>query len=369
MAISQRARAWGRQGGRLALAAAALMLAGNAVAYDWQTLPEEPPSPDHNPTTEAKVDLGKKLFFDPRYSADGTVSCNTCHNVMEGGDDGRPTSMGVHGRTGPRNAPTVWNSAFQSTQFWDGRAKNLEEQAKGPVQAEVEMGVDQLEVALKRVASIPGYREMFKEAFAEDDEPVSVENAAKAVAAFERTLITPNSPYDRYVKGDKDALTEQQVRGMKTFNEVGCTSCHSGPAFNGPQMDMPEGKGYFQKFPQFTDNEYVDKYDLMADKGRARGTGKDAHKHQYKVPTLRNVADTAPYFHNGAVPTLAEAVRVMGKTQLNRDLSDEQVADIVAFLGALTGEYPEMTLPRLPTKPGESIVNAGESKVTGGDGH
>jgi cytochrome c peroxidase len=367
MEASQRLRGWGRRGGRLLGAAATLLLAGNAAAYDWQALPEEPPSPDHNPTTEAKVALGKKLFFDPRYSATGTVSCNTCHNIMEGGDDGRPTSMGVHGRTGPRNAPTVWNSAFHSTQFWDGRAKNLEEQAKGPVQADVEMGVDELETALKRVASIPAYREMFKQAFNGDD-PVSVDNAAKAVAAFERTLITPNSPYDRYVKGDKDALSEQQVRGMKTFAEVGCTSCHSGPAFNGPQMKMPEGTGFFQKFPQFTDNKYVEKYDLMADKGRARGTGKEAHMHMYKVPTLRNVAETAPYMHNGQVPTLAEAVRVMGKTQLNKALSEQQVADIVAFLEGLSGEYPEITMPRLPSKSGETIVEAGDSKVTGGSG-
>lgn len=368
MEVSQRMRSWARRGGRLLAVAGTLLVAGNAAAYDWQALPTEPPSPDHNPTTEAKVELGKKLFFDPRYSATGTVSCNTCHNIMEGGDDGRPTSMGVHGRTGPRNAPTVWNAAFMSTQFWDGRAKNLEEQAKGPVQADVEMGVDKLEVALQRVASIPAYREMFREAFPNDDEPISVDNGARAVAAFERTLITPNSPYDRYVKGDKDALSEQQVRGMKTFNEVGCTSCHSGPAFNGPQINMPEGKGFFQKFPTFTDNKYVEKYNLMADKGRARGTGKDAHMHMYKVPTLRNVALTAPYFHNGAVPTLSEAVRVMAKTQLNKELSDQQVADIVAFLEGLTGEFPQMELPRLPSKSGETIVEAGQSKVMGGSG-
>ncbi|HKJ71939.1 MAG TPA: cytochrome-c peroxidase [Gammaproteobacteria bacterium] len=347
-------------------AAGAMLLAGNAAAYDWQALPDKAPSPDHNPTTEAKVELGKKLFFDQRYSATGTVSCNTCHNIMEGGDDGRPTSMGVHGRTGPRNAPTVWNSAFNSTQFWDGRAKNLEEQAKGPVQADVEMGVEQLQTALERVTSIPAYRDMFKQAFPRDDDPISVDNGARAVAAFERTLITPNSPYDRYVKGDKDALSEQQVRGMKTFNQVGCTSCHSGPVFNGPQMNMAEGQGFYQKFPTFTDNQYVDKYDLMADQGRARATGKDADQHMYKVPTLRNVALTAPYFHNGKVKTLPEAVRVMGKVQLNKDLSDKQVADIVAFLKGLTGEFPQMTLPRLPSKPGETIVEAGDTKAGGG---
>nr|WP_054966769.1 cytochrome-c peroxidase [Thiohalorhabdus denitrificans] len=343
-------------------------MAGNAAAYDWQTLPEEAPSPEDNPTTEEKVELGKKLFFDPRYSATGTVSCNTCHNVMEGGDDGRPTSMGVHGKTGPRNAPTVWNSAFHASQFWDGRAATLEEQAKGPVLAEVEMGVEALEVALERVASIPGYRDMFKEAFADDEEPVSVENAAKAVAAFERTLITPNSPYDRYVQGDTDALTEQQVRGMKTFNEVGCTSCHSGPNFSGNQLKQEKGEGVYQKFPAFSDNEYVEKYHLTDDKGRAKATGDEADAHMYKVPTLRNVALTAPYFHNGLVETLPEAVRVMAKTQLNRDLTEQQVADIVAFLEGLTGEFPEMTMPRLPSKSGESIVPATAADEYEGDG-
>jgi len=345
--------------GLAATALAGLLFTGTAFAQQWQPLPEKVEAPEDNPTTEAKVELGKKLFFEPRYSATGTISCNTCHNIMEGGDDGRPTSMGVHGRVGPRNAPTVWNSAFNSTQFWDGRADSLEEQTKGPVVTSVEMGVPELQVALSRVASIPGYRELFAEAFPGDD-PVTVDNAAKAVAAFERTLITPNSPYDRYVKGDKDAMTEQQVRGMKTFQNVGCTSCHSGPAFNGPQPSMPAGQGFFQKFPTYTDNKYVEKYDLMADPGRAKATGKDAHKHMYRVPTLRNITLTAPYFHNGSVDKLAEAVQVMAKTQLNRELSDKQVEDIVAFMGALTGEFPEMEMPRLPSKPGETVVEASE---------
>ena len=350
----------------IAAATAALLGAGSASAYDWKPLPEQPPSPSHNPTTPAKVHLGRKLFFDPRYSATGTVSCNTCHNVMEGGDDGRPTSMGVHGKTGPRNAPTVWNSAFASTQFWDGRAKNLEEQAKGPVLASVEMGVEELQVALNIVASIPGYQEMFKTAFPDDENPVTVDNAARAVAAFERTLITPNSPYDLYVKGDKDAMSEQQIRGMRTFNEVGCTSCHSGPAFNGPQADLPEGTGFYQKFPLFTDNEYVEKYNLMEDPGRAKVTDKPGDQHMYKVPTLRNITVTAPYFHHGAVNSLREAVLVMGETQLNKSLTEQQVDDILAFLEALTGEFPAMELPRLPSRSGESVVRDAGLPVTGG---
>ncbi len=326
---------------------------GVAQAGNWQPLPEKAPAPADNPTTPAKVELGKILYFDPRFSSTGTVSCNSCHNLMEGGDDSRPVSMGVFGKTGGRNAPTVWNAAFHSVQFWDGRANTLEDQAKGPVVNPVEMGMPDLEAAMQRVRQIPGYKPLFEKAFGKGD-VMTADNAAKAVAAFERTLITPNSPYDRYVKGDKSAMTAQQVRGMETFASVGCTGCHSGPAFNGPSMPM--GQGFYAKFPTFTDNAYVKKYDLMADKGRYEVTKKKADMHMFRVPTLRNITDTAPYFHNGKVKDLDEAVRIMAKVQLNKTLSDSQVADIVAFLGALTGEYPEITLPRLPATPGTTLL-------------
>jgi len=352
---------------RLLWVGSALMLAGEAMAYDWKALPEKVPSPDDNPTTEAKVALGKQLYFDPRLSETGTVSCNTCHNVMEGGDDGRPTSMGVHGRIGPRNAPTVWNAAYLSTQFWDGRAETLEAQARGPLLAHPEMGMPSFDRVVARLRRVPGYVSAFEEAFGGDD-PVTIDNAVKAIAAFERTLVTPNSPYDRYVQGDEDALSEQQVRGMATFDEVGCTACHSGPAFNGPQMNLPKGQGFFQKFPTFTDNEYVERYDLMADTGRAQATGNDAHAHTFKVPTLRNVELTAPYFHNGAVKTLPEAVRVMAATQRNETLSEQQVADIVAFLRGLTGKFPEIELPRLPSRPGETIIEGAAPASAAGEG-
>ncbi len=338
-----------------AVAAAFLVVsASGAYATSWQALPEQAPAPADNPTTPAKVKLGQALFFDPRFSSTGTVSCNSCHNVMLGGEDNRSNSMGVHGQTGGRSAPTVWNSGFSSSQFWDGRANTLEDQAKGPVTNPIEMGMSDLEVAMNRVRSIPGYQPMFEAAFGKD-KPMTVDNAAKAVAAFERTLVTPNSPYDRYVKGDKKAMTEQQVRGMNTFAGVGCTSCHSGAAFNGPSM--APGTGFFMKFPTFADNSYVKKYDLMADTGRFQVTQQGADKHMFKVPTLRNVALTAPYFHNGAVPTLEEAVKVMAKTQLNQDLDASQVEDIVAFLKGLTGEFPAMTLPRLPATDGWYIHN------------
>jgi len=334
------------------IVAAAMMAGSQSAVAAWEALPDTAPAPDDNPTTAAKVELGKMLYMDPRFSSTGTVSCNSCHNVMEGGDDSRTFSMGVHGKQGGRNSPTVWNSAFHSVQFWDGRADLLEDQAKGPVTNPVEMGMSDIEKAMDRVRAIPGYEPYFEEAFGKDS--MTVDNAAKAVAAFERTLITPNSPYDRYVKGDKKAMTAQQVRGMETFESVGCTSCHSGAAFNGPKM--PFGQGFYSKFPTFADNEFEKKYKFSADKGREEVTGKAADANMFRVATLRNITDTAPYFHNGAVNDLSEAVRVMAKTQLNRDLKDAEVKDIVAFLSALTGEYPEITMPRLPATSGYSIV-------------
>jgi cytochrome c peroxidase len=329
-----------------------LMMATSFSAGAWEALPDKAPAPKDNPTTAAKVELGKMLYMDPRFSLTGTVSCNSCHNIMEGGDDSRTVSMGVHGKTGGRNAPTVWNSAFHSVQFWDGRADTLEDQAKGPVANPVEMGMEDVETAMERVRKIPGYKPYFENAFGKDS--MTVDNAAKAVAAFERTLITPNSPYDKYVKGDKNAMTAQQIQGMKTFESVGCASCHSGAAFNGPAM--PLGQGFYAKFPTFADNDYNKKYKLSDDKGREDVTGKAADAHMFRVQTLRNITDTAPYFHNGAVNDLPEAVRVMAKTQLNKDLDKKQVDDIVAFLSALSGEYPAITMPRLPATFGHSLV-------------
>jgi len=329
-----------------------VLLVSTAAFAEWQALPDVAPAPENNPTTDEKVALGKMLFMDPRFSSTGTVSCNSCHNIMEGGDDSRTFSMGVHGKTGGRNAPTVWNSAFHSVQFWDGRADLLEDQAKGPVTNPVEMGVSEIEQAMDKVRAIPGYKPHFEKAFGSDS--MTVVNAAKAVAAFERTLITPNSPYDKYVKGDKDAMTAQQVRGMETFASTGCVACHSGAAFNGP--DMGFGQGFYAKFPTFSDHDYVKKYDLAADKGREEVTGKAVDSNMFRVATLRHITDTAPYFHNGSVNDLSEAVGIMAKAQLNKTLSDREVKDIVAFLGALTGEYPEIIMPRLPATSGFSLV-------------
>jgi len=337
---------------RLSVSALLMTLAAGAASAQWQPLPDTAPAPADNPTTAAKVELGQMLYFDPRLSSTGTVSCFSCHNVMEGGDDHMPTSAGVHGLKGGRNAPTVWNAAFHSVQFWDGRAASLEEQAKGPPVNPIEMGMPNLDAVIDRVRHIPGYRPYFEKAFGAGD-VVTMDNAARAIAAYERTLITPNSAYDRYVKGDKQALTAQQVRGMETFAAIGCMSCHQGPAFNGPSL--PAGTGFFMKFPVFPDSAYVVKYKLTDDPGRESATKDPADRGMWRVPTLRNLIYTAPYMHNGAVKTLPEAVRVMASTQLNQAPSDAQVGDIVAFLESLTGTFPQQTMPRLPPTPGDLL--------------
>ncbi|WP_261343222.1 cytochrome c peroxidase [Gimesia maris] len=316
-------------------------------------LPSTVADPDDNPTTPAKVELGKKLFFDPRLSLTGTISCNSCHNLMEGGDDGRPSSMGVHGRIGPRNAPTVWNSAFQTTQFWDGRAVDLEEQATGPIVAQPEMGMPDHVTVIERLATIPGYRAEFAKVFG-GKEPVTIKNVARAIAAFERTLITPNSPYDQYLGGDQSALTTNQVRGMQLFDATGCTECHSGPALNGWEADRTEPA--FHEFPRFTESDFIVRYNLDKDLGRSQFTQSIEDQHYFKVPTLRNIAITAPYFHNGAVESLSEAVRVMAEVELDVKLTDEEVSDIVAFLTDLEGEFPVITMPRIPSRSGQSIL-------------
>ncbi|MCU7856406.1 MAG: c-type cytochrome, partial [Candidatus Thiodiazotropha sp. (ex Lucinoma borealis)] len=186
-----------------------------------------------------------------------------------------------------------------------------------------------------------------------EGENINIENIAKAIAAYERTLVTPNSPFDRYLRGDKKALSKQAIQGMETFAATGCISCHSGANFNGPSL--PTGQGFFQKFPMFTNNEYVTKYGLMNDTGRMNVTGNETDKNLWRVPTLRNLTYTAPYMHTGAVKTLDEAVRVMAKTQLDKSLSNQAVEEILAFLDALNGEFPEQTMPRLPATPGNLL--------------
>lgn len=337
---------------RTRIITAAILLAAQPVMA-VEPLPSRPSIPADNPMSAAKVELGKQLFFDPRLSVDGTVSCNSCHNVMAGGTDNRPVSVGVGGQKGGRSAPTVWNAAFLSVQFWDGRAATLEDQAKGPVLNPVEMGMPSGDEAAARIRAIPGYVAQFNAVFGGKD-AVSYDNIARAIAAYERTLVTPDSAYDRYRKGERKALLAQAQRGMKLVEEIGCTACHSGPNFAGPAL--PAGTGFYQKFPTYENNEYVSKYALKVDTGRQAATGDPEEAHMWRVPTWRNVALTAPYFHNGSVARLDEAVRVMAKTQLDKTLTDSQVSDIVSFLDALTGTFPKQALPQLPPTPNGSLT-------------
>lgn len=319
-------------------------------------LPTKVPVPANNPMSAAKIELGKKLFFDPRMSKDGSVSCNSCHNVMGSGTDNMATSVGVNAKRGGRSAPTVWNSAFLSVQFWDGRKNSLEEQAKGPLTNPVEMAMDDHTIVVSRIQSIPGYVEEFKKAFPKEiktEKDITIDHFAKAVATYERTLITPNSPYDQYMKGDKKALSAAAIRGLALVKSVGCTSCHMGSNFAGPAL--PEGTGFFQKFPVYPGSEYEKKYELTQDGGKFEATKVAADKGFWRVSPWRNIATTAPYFHNGSVKTLDEAVKVMAKTQLNKDLPANEVSDIVAFLESLTGKFPEQKMPRLPATNGKTF--------------
>ncbi len=322
-----------------------LGLSTQALAGEWgfQPLPLKAPEPADNPTTAAKVILGKQLFFDPRLSKDESVSCNFCHDVAGNGTDSRSTSIGIDGQLGGRSAPSVWNAAFHSSQFWDGRAPSLEEQAKGPILNPLEMGMPHEAAAVERIAAIPGYREQFVEVFGGDN-PVTYDNIAKAIAAYERTLITPNSLFDQYLRGDKTALNKKALAGMKEFEKLGCIRCHNGPNFAGPVL--PNGEVFYQYFPA-NRSAYDELLGLQDDDGH-RNRGGDKTPSLWRVPSLRNIALTAPYFHNGSVATLNQAVRVMAKVQLNRDISDEQADRLVAFLETLTGEFTVQRPPKLP---------------------
>jgi cytochrome c peroxidase len=333
----------------LSLALAIVPSSFLSTAFALSPLPATPPVPKNNPMTPEKMELGKALFFDPRISSTGTVSCNSCHNVMLSGDDNRPFSAGVKGQLGGRSSPTVFNAAFLSAQFWDGRAGSLEDQAKGPIVNPVEMGMANHDAVVARLKEIPGYAPLFAKAFPADRSPINIDNFARAVATFERTLSTPNSPVDLFLAGKKAALSKSAQSGLKLVQEIGCTSCHSGPNFAGPAL--PEGTGFYQKFPLFPDATIEAKYQFTKDGGRFEATKLDSDKQMWRVPTWRNIAKTAPYFHNGSVATLDEAVRVMAKLQLNRTLSDDGVKDIVAFLEGLSGETPKIVAPKLPAGP------------------
>lgn len=283
----------------------------------------------------AQVELGHKLWFDPRLSRSHLISCNTCHNLSIGGGDNVQVSIGHGWQKGPRNNPTVLNAVFNAAQFWDGRAADLKEQALGPLQAPVEMNntPERIEATLQ---SIPQYVEEFKNAFGGKN-PVTLANAARALAAFEATLITPNAPFDRFLKGDDKALSKAQKEGLGLFMNTGCTACHNGVNMGG-QAYFPFG---VVKKPGA---------DILPaeDKGRFTVTNTASDEYVFRASPLRNVALTPPYFHSGEVWDLKEAVAIMGDSQLGRELTDSEAEAITAFLHSLTGDQPRITLPILP---------------------
>lgn len=322
---------------------AVLVLSGTVHADELLTraqgmfkqVPAEPPMIVGNATTPEKVLLGKMLYFDPRLSASGLISCNTCHNVGMGGVDYQETSTGHKWQKGPRNAPTVLNSVFNMAQFWDGRAADLEQQAKGPVQASVEMN-NTPEGTVATIASMPEYVTLFKHAFPAEKEPVTFENMARAIAVFEATLITPRSALDLYLGGRDSALTSFEKEGLKLFMDKGCAACHGG-------VNMG-GSAYFP----FGVVARPDAAIMKGDHGRFKVTGARSDEYLFKAPSLRNIALTPPYFHSGKVWGLKEAVAVMGSAQLGIALNRQEVDRIEAFLQKTTGEQPVVAYPILP---------------------
>lgn len=305
--------------------------AGSASAKNARTdeliQPIEPAKVE-NP---ALVELGKKLFFEPRLSRSGALTCNSCHNLSRGGSDNMAFSIGDYWQQGGIHSPTVLNSSLNIAQFWDGRAKTLAEQAAGPIANPVEMGFTH-DLAVSMLETIPGYRAEFKQVFGVDK--INIDQITKALEAFEQTLVTPNSRFDQWLRGDDKAINAQELKGYQLFVESGCVACHNGPAVGGNSFQR---MGVVEPY----------KSDLAVD-GRAAVTGDDADRFNFKVPTLRNVELTYPYFHDGAAKTLPEAVDIMGRLQLGKKFTPEENADIVAFLKTLTGDQPNFSIPHLP---------------------
>ena len=282
-------------------------------------------------TDPAKVELGKQLFFDPRLSRSGFISCNSCHNLSMGGSDNLQTSIGHNWQQGPINSPTVLNSSLNVAQFWDGRAADLKEQAAGPIANPGEMAFTHT-LAVDTLRSIPQYSDAFARVYGV--EQITIDEVTDAIAEFEETLVTPFSRFDRWLLGDTQAMTEDELRGYQLFKDTGCVACHNGPAAGGNS---------FQKMGLVSAYETANPAE-----GIAGLTGQDADRFKFKVPTLRNVELTYPYFHDGAYWTLEEAVDVMARLQLGRQLGDEDIASITAFLKTLTGQQPSFALPILP---------------------
>ena len=302
-------------------------------------LPASMPSPD-NPITPEKVKLGNVLFWEPRISVDGTVSCVKCHPLGLYATDGLRKALGNHCKENPRNDPTIFNAAAQISEHWIGNRTSVEDQAKQALVGPPSYGMPSYESVEKILKGMPGYVTMFKQAFPGENNPVTVDNFAKAVGAFERTLMTP-SAFDDFMKGNATALTDPQKRGLKSFVSAGCATCHFSPYLGG---QMYQKFGLFEPYEKYTKSQPVDE-------GRFAVTKNPSDKYVFKVPILRNVAETPPYFHDGSVDKLEDAVIIMAKIQLGTDLTKEQTGDIVAFLKSLTGTIPEAVLkvPILPS--------------------
>ena len=330
-------------GAALAAPLAALSQGGddallNQAQQLFKPLPSDMADKDH-PVTPARVELGRKLFFDPRISLDGTVSCARCHAPALYATDGLPKSIGVKDRANPRNAPTVLNAALQFVEHWRGDRENVEDQATKALVGPPSFGEPSHAAAMAKIEAIPGYHALFEKAFPGEKNPITPENWGAAIGAYERTLVTP-APFDAYLKGDASALSAQARSGLRKFMETGCTSCHNGVGVGG---------GMFQKFG-LTEEYWKATGSKAIDKGRYDMSKNDADMYVFKVPSLRNVTMTPPYFHDGSVATLGEAVRIMAQVQLGKKLSNEDVSDIAAFLASLTGPLPKdfAVAPTLP---------------------
>lgn len=302
----------------------------------FSPIPMTPPELEDNPSSPEKVELGKMLYFEPRLSASWLISCNTCHNVGMGGVDLLETSVGHGWQKGPRNAPTVLNAVFNIAQFWDGRAEDLAEQAQGPVQAGVEMASTP-DRAVATLKSIPEYVDLFQRSFPGEQDPVTFDNMALAIEVFEATLLTPDAPFDLFLKGDASALGQAEREGLQFFIDKGCTACHSGVNIG--------GTGYFPFGLVEAPDESIRPAE---DRGRYAVTQTETDNYVFKSPSLRNIALTAPYFHSGKVWNLTDAVRIMGTAQLGAQLTDEEAEAMVDYLEALTGVQPEVEYPILP---------------------
>jgi len=299
----------------------------------FQPLPESIES-ERNPATEEKIALGRMLYYEPRLSKSQEISCNSCHLLDKYGVDGQPTSDGHKGLQGDRNSPTVYNAAGHFVQFWDGRAADVEEQAKGPVMNPVEMAMPSEKHVVAVLQSIPEYVESFKKAFPGEKDPIGYENMARAIGAFERRLVTP-SRWDKFLRGDSHALTGEEKAGFNLFMETGCQACHSGTYLGG---NLYQVLGLVKPWPD------------TSDPGREKVTKNQSDRMLFKVPGLRNISETKPYYHNGKVGTLEQAVSRMAEYQLGKTLSDAQVRSIVTWMKSLTGEIPAdyIKQPALP---------------------